>query len=248
MPQRRSGRTSGCGLNTPSYTAVLGSRGFRALWIAQICAQLAQNLTWLALGAYVAHIALSGKNTAVAAVTLSAMVAQLFLSGFAGVIVDRASKRRVLTRSNLIRVVLTLLLVPVTWLDVGLQLRAIILLILGVYAQTAENSVTLRHDVECAGGDAVALLVAHPAVSGNTCLATGLGHTALRPAQRAKICTENPAALATMRKPALKGFPVRACWTWIWVTEFSAVWAYTPMMRGGLGWGCAGLVHHLRHQ
>ncbi len=109
--------------------AVLGSRGFRALWIAQICAQLAQNLTWLALGAYVVHIALSGKNTAVAAVTLSAMVAQLFLSGFAGVIVDRASKRRVLTRSNIIRVMLTLLLVPVTWLDVGLQPRAIILLI-----------------------------------------------------------------------------------------------------------------------
>ncbi len=44
---------------------------------------------------------------------------------------------------------------------------------LGVYAQTAENSVTLRHDVECAGVDAVALLVAHPALSGNTCLATG---------------------------------------------------------------------------
>jgi len=95
-----------------------------------------------------------------------------------------------------------------------------------------------RTTSESPGADAVVLFMADPAVSGNTCLATGLGHTALRPAQRAKICTENPAALATMRKPALKGFPVRACWTWIWVIEFSAVWAYTPQKgdredRGG---------------
>ena len=131
VPRRRSDRKRGGGRGpgAPRFTTVLRSRGFRALWLAQICAQLAQNLTWLALGAYVAHIALTGKNTAVAAVTISAMVAQLFLSGVAGVIVDRASKRRVLTRSNIIRVALTLLLIPVTWLDVGLQPRAIILLI-----------------------------------------------------------------------------------------------------------------------
>jgi len=129
VPRRGPDRTSGRGSGPPSFHAVLRRRGFRALWLAQICSQLAQNLTWLALGAYVAHIALSGKNTAVAAVTISAMVAQLFLSGFAGVIVDRASKRRVLTRSNIIRVGLTLLLIPVTWLDAGLQPRIIILLI-----------------------------------------------------------------------------------------------------------------------
>jgi len=58
---------------------------------------------------------------------------------------------------------------------------------MGVYAQTAENSVTLRHDVECAGVDAVALLVAHPALSGNTCLATGERQTtvpSLQPLQK----------------------------------------------------------------
>jgi len=129
VARRGPERTGERGPAPPSFHAVLRHRGFRALWLAQICSQLAQNLTWLALGAYVAHIALAGKNTAVAAVTISAMVAQLFLSGFAGVIVDRASKRRVLTRSNIIRVGLTLLLIPVTWLDAGLQPRLIILLI-----------------------------------------------------------------------------------------------------------------------
>jgi len=127
--RRRSERTGGRGPGHQHFHAVLGSRGFRALWGAQICSQLAQNLTWLALGAYVAHIAVSGKNTAVAAVTISAMLAQLFLSGFAGVIVDRVSKRHVLTRSTLIRVVLTLLLVLVTRLDIGRQPTLIILLI-----------------------------------------------------------------------------------------------------------------------
>src|SRR5664280_157631 len=51
-------------------------------------------------------------------------------------------------------------------------------------------------------------------------------------AQRTEIRTENPAALATMRKRALLRFSV---WPWQQpggsgsrVAEFSAVWAYTP--------------------
>jgi len=67
--------------------------------------------------------------------------------------------------------------------------------LMGVYAQTAENSVTLRHDVECAGVDAVALLVAHPALSGNTCLATGQRRAPLSPPSPTETRTENPAAM-----------------------------------------------------
>jgi len=63
---------------------------------------------------------------------------------------------------------------------------------LGVYAQTAENSVTLRHDVECAGVDAVALLVAHPALSGNTCLATGERQTSVPSLQPLQKQCEKP--------------------------------------------------------
>ena len=44
---------------------------------------------------------------------------------------------------------------------------------LGVYAQTAANSVTLTDHVESPGTDAVVVFMADPAVSENTCLATG---------------------------------------------------------------------------
>lgn len=113
----------------PSFKDVLRSGGFRYLWIAQIFSQLAQNLTWLTLGAYVAQVATSGKNTAVAAVTVSAMFAQLFLSGFAGVIVDRVSKRHVLLRSNVLRVGLMGLLIVATRLNPAIQPPTIILLV-----------------------------------------------------------------------------------------------------------------------
>lgn len=119
---------------TPRFGVVLQTRSFRALWLAQVGAQLAQNLTWITLGAYVASTATSGKNTLVAAITVSALLAQLLLSGVAGVLVDRMSTRRVLLRCNAARVALTLLLLGATRLDPALQLPAIILLIFVVNA------------------------------------------------------------------------------------------------------------------
>jgi len=116
------------GPGRPSFGAVLGNRAFRALWIAQICSQLAQNLTWIALGAFVANQT-SGSSTLVSITIVSAMLAQLLLSGFAGVLVDRASKRAVLLGSNAIRLALALLFVAATRLDVGVQTTTIIVLI-----------------------------------------------------------------------------------------------------------------------
>ena len=92
-----------------SLRGVLRNRHFRSLWIAQLCSQLAQNLTWITLGAFVRQQ--THQTTLVAVIIVSAMLAQLFLSGFAGVLVDRASKRAVLFNSNLLRVILTLLFI-----------------------------------------------------------------------------------------------------------------------------------------
>lgn len=111
----------------PSIRNVLKNGPFRSLWIAQICSQLAQNLTWITLGAYVAIQ--THKTTLVSFIMVSAMLAQLFLSGFAGVLVDRASKRGVLFSSNVMRVALTLAFVLVTPLAVAVQTTAIIVLI-----------------------------------------------------------------------------------------------------------------------
>lgn len=115
--------------HTPSFYDVLMNRQFRKLWIAQIFSQLAQNLTWITLGAYVAQINQTGKNTLVAVIIVSAMLAQLILSGFAGVLVDRTSKRAVLLGSNVIRIALTLVFIALTPLNVAAQTSGIIVLI-----------------------------------------------------------------------------------------------------------------------
>ena len=115
------------GGHAPSMRDVLANRSFRALWIAQVFSQFAQNLTWIALGAFVQNQ--TGKSTFVSILTVSAMLAQLLLSGFAGVVVDRASKRAVLVGSNAIRVVLALFFVVMTRLDVGVQTTGIIALV-----------------------------------------------------------------------------------------------------------------------
>lgn len=110
-----------------SYRAVVGNRPFLALWIAQILSQLAQNLTWIVLGAFVADQ--THRATLVSVTTVSALLAPLLFSAAAGVLVDRASKRRVLVGSNLVRVVLTLLFIGSTDLAVAVQTTVIIVLI-----------------------------------------------------------------------------------------------------------------------
>jgi len=113
--------------DAPSYRAVLVNRPFLALWVAQICSQLAQNLTWITLGTFVAIQ--TGKATLVSVTTVSAILAQLLFSGFAGVLVDRASKRGVLLGSDLLRIALTGVFIATTSLNVAPQTTAIIVLI-----------------------------------------------------------------------------------------------------------------------
>jgi Na+/melibiose symporter-like transporter len=115
------------GSDAASFSDVLANAPFRSLWIAQICSQLAQNLTWITLGAFVANQ--THKSTLVSVIIVSAMMAQLFLSGFAGVLVDRVSKQAVLLGSNVIRIVLTLLFLAATPIDVAAQTTVIIVLI-----------------------------------------------------------------------------------------------------------------------
>lgn len=114
-------------VDAASFRDVLANPPFRSLWIAQICSQLAQNLTWITLGAFVANQ--THKSTLVSVIIVSAMMAQLFLSGFAGVLVDRVSKRAVLFSSNVIRIVLTMLFLAATPIDVAAQTTVIIVLI-----------------------------------------------------------------------------------------------------------------------
>lgn len=111
----------------PSYTEVFRNRAFLALWFAQIFSQFAQNLSWITLGAYVASR--THTTTLVSIIIVSALLAQFILSPFAGVLVDRVSKRAILLASNALRVVLTFMFVLAIPLPVATQTIVIIVLI-----------------------------------------------------------------------------------------------------------------------
>jgi MFS family permease len=81
---------------------VLANGAFCRLWTAQILSQLAQNTVFASMLAQIQY--LTGSSTNVVFVIASGLLPQVMLSSFAGVLVDRASKRAVLIGSNLLRV------------------------------------------------------------------------------------------------------------------------------------------------
>lgn len=92
---------SSTGSDPGGYRAVLANGAFFRLWLAQICAQLAQNTVFASMLAQIQY--LTGSSTNVVFVIASGLLPQVLLSGLAGVLVDRISKRAVLVGSNVAR-------------------------------------------------------------------------------------------------------------------------------------------------
>jgi MFS family permease len=86
------------------FTAVISNRGFRSLWIAQICSQIANNtlLFVLALNLY----RLSSSNTAVSGLFLVYGIPAVAFGMAAGTIVDKLENRKVLIFCDLVRALL----------------------------------------------------------------------------------------------------------------------------------------------
>jgi MFS family permease len=85
---------------------ILRNRAFLALWAAQILSQVAANATTFALIVLVGEITKS--NTSSSILILLAIVPAVLFGVFAGVIVDRADRRRVLVITNALRAVAVL--------------------------------------------------------------------------------------------------------------------------------------------
>lgn len=77
---------------------VLSNRGFRLLWLAQIISQTAQNAVIYAL--IIVVLDLTESTTSTSVVVLSFVVPTVVFGIFAGVLVDRWSKRRLLILTN----------------------------------------------------------------------------------------------------------------------------------------------------
>lgn len=78
----------------PTFSSVIISSGFRYLWINQVLMQLAINTINFALILWVYK--LTDSNLAVSALLLSVYLPALFFGLFAGVLVDRADKRKII--------------------------------------------------------------------------------------------------------------------------------------------------------
>src|SRR3990172_6293249 len=77
---------------------VLSNRSFLLLWLAQIISQTAQNAVLYAL--IIIVLELTKSTTSTSGVVLSFVIPTVIFGMFAGVLVDRWSKRRLLILTN----------------------------------------------------------------------------------------------------------------------------------------------------
>lgn len=93
------------------FRAVLANRHFRALWLAQLLAQISQNAINFVQLVLVEQ--LTGSAMQLGITILAFTIPGVLFSPIAGVVVDRVSKKIILVGSNAIRVLLALAYIPV---------------------------------------------------------------------------------------------------------------------------------------
>ncbi len=108
------------------FGAVLRSRAFLAMWVAQAISQVGQNIINIAL--LVAVNSISRSSTAVSGIIIAFALPGVIFSSVAGVLVDRADKRTVMIAVNLLRAVATVGFVLASGLPVGFALIGIYVL------------------------------------------------------------------------------------------------------------------------
>jgi MFS transporter, DHA3 family, macrolide efflux protein len=89
---------------------LLRNRSYLKLWLAQIVAQLGDGITKLLI-IYLAS-QLSGNPIVISFVVLAQILPSTILGSFAGPLVDRFSKKRIMLSSNVYRAIIVLLMIP----------------------------------------------------------------------------------------------------------------------------------------
>lgn len=104
--------TVGTGDPSPSYSTLLRrTREFRLLWAGQVVSQLGDWFNSVAI--YTMLLAMTGSATAVAVMVVVQQLPAAFVGPYAGVIVDRFDRRRVMIAADLFRGVVVLGLLAV---------------------------------------------------------------------------------------------------------------------------------------
>lgn len=103
----------GAGISLADYSRLVRTnRNFRRLWLAQIISEMGDWLYVVAIYALLLQITGSAKSIAIAFVLQ--VLPQLFVAPMAGVVNDRASRKRVMIAADLIRAVIVLSMVFAT--------------------------------------------------------------------------------------------------------------------------------------
>src|SRR5574340_1438011 len=91
------------------YSAVLRNRRFRALWISQFISGVGD---WLVIGLLIPLVTTltGGSSFAVAGIMIAKIIPSLLFSSVIGVFVDRFDRRRLMIACDIVRALLTLLL------------------------------------------------------------------------------------------------------------------------------------------
>lgn len=93
-----------------SFLKIIQERDFSRIWTAQILSQLVSNMLTFAL---ILHIYdLTGSLTTISLVMIATTIPSIIFGPFSGVITDRASYKKVLIYTNVLRFLVALLLVP----------------------------------------------------------------------------------------------------------------------------------------
>ena len=138
LAKRQEARPSGtvaAGL-AQAEAPVLANRDFRLLWLAQICAQTAQNAVLFTL--LVVVVAQTGSSTQGSLLVISYVMPSIVLGMVAGLLVDRWRKREVLMTTSLLRAVCVIAFLLVSDRVEALYLLVLAFATLGQFFNTAQ--------------------------------------------------------------------------------------------------------------
>ncbi len=130
------------GASTVPYRAVLRNRRFRALWLSQFVSGLGD---WLVVGLLIPLVTTlsGGSSFAVAGIMIAKIIPSLLFSSVIGSLVDRFDRRRLMIACDLVRAVLTLLLLVTNSLAV-IYLVVLLMEVASLFFSPARNALIPR--------------------------------------------------------------------------------------------------------
>jgi dTMP kinase len=132
---------NGNGTKVP-YSAVFKNKRFRAVWLSQFISGIGD---WLVIGLLIPMVTTltGGSSFAVAGIMIAKIIPSLLFSSFIGVFVDRFDRRRLMIACDIIRALLTLILLATNSLAL-IYLTVLLMEMASLFYSPAKNALIPR--------------------------------------------------------------------------------------------------------